>query len=228
MTTHPSIFKRAYDTVALFALLNLLAVGGLGAYLVGSGVVNAEKARRIVSVLRGEDLAQTDTAATQPPAEAATKAGGPDTGTGTAAVSQMDIEILRRESERIEAELDQRLALNNSILLRVMTERERFQKEQEESAQQQEASRKRRGEDGFKKQLAILEALSPRVAVQHLLAVSDPDDAARILLEIDTRKAKKIVEAAKSGDQMETMKLILRRVREVAPQRSAELESKEP
>ncbi len=226
MTTRPSIFKRAYDTVTLFALLNMLAVGGLGAYLVGSRVVDAEKARRIVSVLRDEDLAQTDTAATQPPAEATTEAAGPDT--GTAAVSQMDIEIMRRESERIKAELDQRLALNNSILLRVMTERERFQREQEESAQQQEASRKRRGEDGFKKQLAILEALSPKVAVQHLLAVSDPDDAARILLEIETRKAKKIVEAAKSGDQMETMKLILRRVREVAPQRSAELESKEP
>ena len=64
--------------------------------------------------------------------------------------------------------------------------------------------------------------------MQHLLAMSEPDDAARILLEIQTRKAKKIVEAAKRGNQMERMKAILKRVREVAPDRSAELETDEP
>ncbi len=225
MTTSTSIFKRAYHTVALFALLNVLAVGGLVGYLVGSGVLDVEKGRRLVSVMRGEDLTQTDTTPAEAPADATTEAS---TAGEAVAESQMDDEIMRREGERIKAELDQRLALNNSILLRVMTERERFQREQVEAARQQEASRKQRGEEGFKKQLAILEALSPKIAVQHLLAVSDPDDAARILLQIDTRKAKKIVESAKSGDEIEKMKLILRRVREVAPEQSDELASEEP
>lgn len=228
MTTPPSIFKRAYDTVALFALLNVLAVGGLVGYLVGSGVLDVEKGRRLVSVMRGEDLTQTETTPAETPADATTEPTETPTAGEAVAESQMDIEIMRREGERIKAELDQRLALNNSILLRVMTERERFQREQEEAAKQQKASRKQRGEEGFKKQLAILEALNPKIAVQHLLAVSDPDDAARILLEIDTRKAKKIVESAKSGDEIEKMKLILRRVREVAPEQSAELASEEP
>ncbi len=225
MTTPPSIFKRAYDTVVLFALLNVLAVGGLVGYLVVSGVLDLEKGRRLVSVMRGEDLTQTDSTPVEAPADATTE---PPTAGEAVAESQMDDEIMRREGERIKAELDQRLALNNSILLRVMTERERFQREQVEAARQQEASRKQRGEEGFKKQLAILEALSPKIAVQHLLAVSDPDDAARILLQIDTRKAKKIVESAKSGDEIEKTKLILRRVREVAPEQSAELASEEP
>ncbi len=228
MTTPTSIFKRAYHTVALFALLNVLAVGGLVGYLVGSGVLDVKKGRRLVSVMRGEDLTQTDTTPAETPVDATMEPAETPTTGEAVAESQMGVEIMRREGERIKAELDQRLALNNSILLRVMTERERFQREQDEAANQQEASRKLRGEEGFKKQLAILESLNPKIAVQHLLAVSDPDDAARILLQIDTRKAKKIVESAKSGDEIEKMKLILRRVREVAPEQSAELAAEEP
>lgn len=228
MTTDPSIFRRAYDGLALFALLNVLGVGALGAYLVSGGVLNADKARRIVGVIRGTDVSLDDETAPEEPVEAGTDATQPAAGTDAVVESQMDVEIIRRESERIKAELDQRLALNNSILLRVVTERERFQRELEEAASRQEESLKRRREEGFRKQIAIYESLSPKVAIQHLLALEEPDDAARILLEMETRKAKKIVEAAKRDDQVEKMKKILWRVREVAPDRSFELESEEP
>jgi len=224
----PSIFRQAYDTAALFALLNVLALGGLGAYLVASGAVDAEKARRIGAVLRGEDSPQVQARVPEEPVAAETDTTGSESGGDVAAQSQMEMEILRREGERIKAELDQRLALNNSILLRVMTERERFQQERDETARQQKAALDIRREEGFKKQIAIYESLAPKVAVQHLLAMSEPDQAAKVLLEIQTRKAKKIVEAAKRGDQMEKMKAILKRVREVAPDRSAEIEANQP
>lgn len=228
MMRDPSIFRRAYDTVALFALLNVLALGGLGTYLVASGAVDAEKARRIGAVLRGEDSPQARAQVPEEPVAAETDTTGSESGGDVVAQSQMGMEILRREGERIKAELDQRLALNNSILLRVMTERERFQQERDETARQQKAALDIRREEGFKKQIAIYESLAPKVAVQHLLAMSEPDQAAKVLLEIQTRKAKKIVEAAKRGDQMEKMKAILKRVREVAPDRSAEIEANQP
>ena len=228
MMRDPSIFRRAYDTVALFALLNVLALGGLGAYLVASGAVDAEKARRIGAVLRGEDSPQAQARVPEEPVAAETDTTDSESGGDVVARSQMEMEILRREGERIKAELDQRLALNNSILLRVMTERERFQQERDETARQQKAALDIRREEGFKKQIAIYESLAPKVAVQHLLAMSEPDEAAKVLLEIQTRKAKKIVEAAKRGDQMEKMKAILKRVREVAPDRSAEIEANQP
>ena len=60
--------------------------------------------------------------------------------------------------------------------------------------------------------------------MEHLLSLGEPDEAAKVLLELTTRKAKKIVEAAKRLDQIAKMKVILRRVREVAPERSSELE----
>lgn len=227
MMASPSIFRRAYDTVTLFALLNLLTIGGLCAFLAANGAIDAEKVRRIVAVMRGEEPAQEVAPTTEEPEEPA--AGGEQemTGKDLAAESEVGIEIMRREAERVKAELDQRLALNNNILLRVMTERERFRREVDEAAKRDEASLKQRREEGFQKQIAIYESLRPKVAVQHLLAMPEADDAAKLLLEMDTRKAKKIVETAKQGDPMEKMKTILRRVREVAPDRSAELESTE-
>jgi len=227
MMAEPSIFKRAYDAVTLFALLNLLAIGGLCALLAASGAIDAEKARRIVAVMRGEQPDQEVAPAIEQPEEPAVGVEQGVAGKDLAAESEVGIEIMRREAERVKAELDQRLALNNNILLRVMTERERFRREVDEAAEREEASMQQRREEGFQKQIAIYESLTPKVAVQHLLAMPEADDAAKILLEMDTRKAKKIVEAAKQGDQLEKMKTILRRVREVAPDRSAELESSE-
>lgn len=228
MTTGPSIVKRAYDGLALFALLNMVGVGALVVYLVAGGVLNGEKGRRIVGIMRDEDLSSADEAASKEPVDAETDDARAAAGTDAVVESQVDVEIIRRESERIKAELDQRLALNNSILLRVVTERERFQRELEEATNRQEASSKQRREKGFRKQIAIYESLSPKVAIQHLLALTEPDDAARILLEMETRKAKKVIEVAKRGEQIEKMKQILKRVREVAPDRSAELDSEEP
>lgn len=225
MMADPSIFKRAYDAVTLFALLNLLTIGGLCALLAANGAIDAEKVRRIVAVMRGDEPGQEAAPAAERPEEPAVGGEQETMDKDLATESEVGIEIMRREAERVKAELDQRLALNNNILLRVMTERERFRREVDEAAKREEASLEQRRAEGFRKQIAIYESLRPKVAVQHLLAMPEADDAAKILLEMDTRKAKKVVEMAKRGDQMEKMKTVLRRVREVAPDRSAELES---
>ena len=228
MTSNPSILRRTYDGVALFALLNTIALVGLLAYIAGAGVVDGEKLRRIVTVMRGEEAELIEvTEVSQLLAEAhepITRAVGGD----ALAESQRDLEILRREAERIRAELDQRLALNNSILLKVMTERERFRQEQQLAEAFEEESAEQRRQDGFKKQVAIYDSLSPKIALQHLLAIQDPQDAAEILLAMNTRKAKSIIEAAKRNEELEKMKTILQRTRETAPQRSTELGTTEP
>jgi len=228
MISNPSILRRTYDGVALFALLNTIALGALLAYIVGVGVVDGEKLRQIVGVMRGtEDEATEVTEVSQPlvePLEPITRAVGGD----ALAESQRDLEILRREAERIRAELDQRLALNNSILLKVMTERERFRQEQQRAEALEEQSAEQRRQEGFKKQIAIYESLSPKIALQHLLAIKDPGEAAEILVTINTRKAKSIIEAAKRNEDLEKMKTILQWTREASPQRFAELGTIEP
>ena len=139
--------------------------------------------------------------------------------------TQVELEIVRREAERTREELRQRLALSNSILLRITAERESFRREREAADQMAQAHRLELETEGFEKQIALLGGVKAKTAVEHLLGLGDPDEAARILLAMDTRKAKKIVEAARRPDQMEQMKSILRRLREVAPDRSTELAS---
>ncbi len=217
MTENPSLLRRAYDGLALFAMLNLVGLVGLLALLSSSGTLNIEKVRRIVGVMRGEEPVPLEGAEKQEASEAVPV----DEQKIAAALneSDTDVQIMRLEGERIKAELDQRLALNNSILLRVTTERERFQRERDVAEKQKDQARRQRQSKGFRKQIAIYEALSPKVAVEHLLSLPDPDDAAAIFFELDTRKAKKIIEAAKRPDQKETVMTILRRIREIEPEK---------
>lgn len=218
------VFRKSYDLVALLALLHMAALAGLAAYLLGTGTISLEKMRDIGALLRGDarvappagpgpqiDPEPHDAPADQPPT--------PD---AVAALEKMD--VLHWEAERVKAELDQRLALNNSIMLRVAAEKTAFHNERDEAEARDEAALAAMRDEGFQKQIAIYEGLAPKIAVQHLLALGSPDEAARILLQMETRKARKIVEAAKRGDQLISMQRILARVREVAPDRSADFD----
>ncbi|MHC4698608.1 MAG: hypothetical protein ACYTFA_17895 [Planctomycetota bacterium] len=220
--TNPSILRRTYDTAALVALLNMVAVGGGLLWLVGTGTVDGEKVRRIAAVLRGQEQPAVE-AADAEQSESAAKAKEPPAELPSVAASQMDTEIIRREADRVKEELRQRLALNNSILLRVSAERESFKNERDATRKQEQVAKVYRETEGFAKQIAIYNSLTPKTALQHLLGLDDPDEAARILLAMKTRQAKKIIEAAKRGDQRRQMMAVLQRLREVSPGRSAEL-----
>lgn len=218
-----SIVRRAYDTVALLALLHVVGLGAVLLWLAGSGAVNAEKIRRIAAVMRGEDQpveAAIDAEEQGRPEGDATE---PAVEPPSLAASQMDTEIIRREADRVKEELRQRLALNNSILLRVTAERESFKSERESAKKQEQKAKAYRETEGFAKQVAIYDSLTPKTAVQHLLGLGDADEAARILLAMKTRQAKKVIEAAKRGEQRQKMMTILQRLREVSPGRSVEL-----
>jgi hypothetical protein len=217
-----SVIKRTYDMAALVALLNMVALVGVLFVIVGGGAVDGQKVRRITAVLRGEDeIDKTPALEVQADAVEDSKTTVADEDAST--TSQMELEIMRREADRIQEELRQRLTLNNTILLRVTAEREAFKTERDTAAQREQAAVVEKETQGFEKQIAIYENLAPKTAVQHLLGLQDPDEAARILIALKTRKAKKIVEAAKGDIQSRQMMTILRRLREVAPGRSVDL-----
>lgn len=226
MNSSPTILRRVFEAVGLFSFLNLLALVGLLALARNSGALSDEKVRRITEIMR--EPASAAVAAVEAETTPETDEENDEPKTPELAVqSETDKEILRREADRIKAELEQRLALNHSILLRVTAERERFARLREEEAKAAKIREEQRVAEGFRKQVDLFEALAPKIAVQHLMAIEDPDEAARLLVEMDTRKAKKIVEAAKSGPVMAKMQVTLRRLREVAPDRSNELEAEE-
>lgn len=208
-----SFMRKTYDGIALFAVLNVVFVSGLIGYLISSGAVDAEKFRKFVAVVRGAELADPDAA--EPELVVVEETGTPSQNLSfTAATAQIDLEVYRREADRIQEELRQRLALNNSILLRTTTERQNFRREQEEAAKENEGQKRARQTKGFKKQIAILEGVKAKTAIEHVLNIGDPEEAAEILMAMDDRKAKQIVEAAKTPAQRQKIGVILQKMRQ--------------
>lgn len=208
--------KKLYNVLALVTLLHVVAVVLTGAFLVLTGRLDAQRIDAALAALRGEspapDEAVEDAAAADAPVRQAAQKHPWDPG-------EMDHEILRRETERAKEELRQRLALNNRILLQVTTEREAALREREQAAKMRVQADEQRNEQGFRKQVELLEGLSAEDAVDFLLTLDDPDMAARVLYEMDDRKAQKLVGAA-TGDRRVRMMEILKRVREAAPERT--------
>jgi hypothetical protein len=236
MMREGSLGRRMFEVFGLLSLAHFLVVGGGLAFLLGTGRLDGAKLEQIGAVMRGEVVAPPEEADAEAGTEqdsTATRAKGESTGdtaklpsgsVDVTALNQMRAEIDRRESERIKAELDQRLATVNRILLQVTAKKKAFEREVEDQAQRQAEVEVVKENVGFQKELEYFESLSPKVAVKHLLS-KDPEEAARVLLALDTRKGKKIIEAAKDGADLATMKIVLQRLKEVAPTRSAELET---
>ena len=211
--------KKGYEAMALFAVLNWLGAAGLAMFLISTSRVDGDMLRQVVAVLRHEDLATQDD-----DAAASADAQSGDSQRQASVETRIEREVARSEGERVKAELEQRLATINRILLQVTKKREAFEEEVADAAKLEADRRAERQSDGFKKQLELFEAMTPKTALGHLLNLPNQDDAARILAQMDTRRGKKLIEAAKRGDDLTRMRIILQRVRDVSPERSDDLE----
>lgn len=226
MIQQRGILKRAYDAIALMALLNIVGLVGVVGVLAGTGTLTKDKAQSIVEIMRAPKPSATTTAT--PAGDGATPAAGrgrtdsTTTSAASPALSDMELEVVHREAERIKVEIDQRLALANGIMLKVRTEREAFRKDRDATAKQEQTAQARQQDEGFRKEIAIVESLSSKMALQHLLGLNDPDQAANMLMAMDTDRAKKIVESAKRGEDLARMKVIVQRLRDVRPSRGDE------
>jgi hypothetical protein len=220
------MLRRLYQLAALVALLNMTALTAAIGVLIGNGTLTAARLQRAVATVRGHDEApmtekpqtRTDPPSDQQPAAAPAVSVPP-------VHSAEDLEILRREAERYATELEQRRALTHGALLNVTTQRQQLEREREAFRVERESAIKRtveaaRDSEGFRKQVEIFDGLNPKVAMEHLLGLKDPVEAAMILSALETRKANKIVEAAKSSAQLQQMQDILRRIREISARES--------
>lgn len=206
--------KKAYRLLALLALLHLLVVGAGLAYLVGTGRLTGERIEQVAGLLRGE-LPIPQTAQAQEVAQVEAPAKSAE------AIEREQIaeQIRRHMIDRRSAELDQQAATAQAALLKVTRQREAHQREKEEFAAQRRQRAKQERSEGFKKDLDLLGSLKPKVAIDYLLGKS-PADAAQMLLLMQTRKAKRIIEAAKTTAQKKKMAEIYQLLSEMAPANS--------
>ncbi|MEK6675109.1 MAG: hypothetical protein AABZ47_05565 [Planctomycetota bacterium] len=223
-----SLVKRVYDGLALVAVLNVLTLGGIIGYAIYGGWIDKGKVTQIGAVIRGEkpDASNSEDAASSTSTKKESIKGKKAMVPSDDPLA--DLQVLHLEEERAKVELEQQLALVQSMMLKVTSEREALRQERKVVQKPKEEVVKSQHQEGMKRQLEIYEGLAPKVALDHLLAMEDPDEAARVLAGLDPRKAKKILESAKTPQQMRQMQAVLARVAAVAPDRTVALNDSQP
>jgi hypothetical protein len=183
------MLKKLYHLIAGLALLNLLAVGALGGYLAGSGKLNLERLHAVVETLRApapDPHAEAPADAADPPADAVAPEGQP---------TPAEREIARLNLERVTRAAQDQLNYASTIMVDIERRREDLEREKQALADARAAEEVASADENLQKELEVIGLLKPKVALDNLLA-RDPAAAARILLALDGRTAKKIVEAA--------------------------------
>ena len=205
--------KRIYHVIALIALLNLVVGAGIVAFLAGSGRVTRGHLDAVVETLRGYGELEEEA---EPASDAPERSAG-ESEDEIGSVGSEKEEITRRNLERQITQAEQRLLLATRTMMDVRRRREEFEREREAAAAEEIQKEEEQAADGFKKDVEFLESLTPKVALDRLL-LRPVDDAARMLMVLDTRRGKKIIETAhKNPQKWESMVPILQRLRELSP-----------
>lgn len=183
-----NLLKKTYHLIAALALLNLMALGVGVALLASRGMLTGEKVRAVVGVLKAES------------AEGGADAGsaglpGPASPAGIALAAPVEREIARLNLERVTRAAEDQLKYTSRMMVDIERRREEIQRQKEELENAQVAAQSAAADESFQKELEVLSLLKPKIALDNLLAL-DLDSAARFLGSMESRTAKKIVEAA--------------------------------
>jgi len=181
--------------VALLALINLFAVVGMVGYLLASGRLNTERVDQIGKVLRGEYPKKEEVASTQP---AATQPV-PQQSRAEIADLQAKRELYRLVGERLENEVAQRQALNDSVQLEVLRRLEEIEKKNQRFVEQKKEFSKQSQQEGFAQALEMYSAIEPKLAKDLLKTKEKDADVVQLLMQMDPNRRTKIVNACKSS-----------------------------
>lgn len=200
-----SKLRGAWLVLSILAVVHLLAASGVLAVLCLNGTLTLERVELIAAVLRGEHDEPAEDAAVS----AGVSAGQAGTAEAAIARGQQEDEIFRLQMERQKTEMSQRLDLVLREMARVQQEREYFEELRRRDAESANSAERQHYWEGFQKQLDLFGKMKPKVAVDYLLS-RDVEEAATLLRALDTRKGKKIVEAATNPSQRKKMDEILK------------------
>lgn len=198
--------KTLVQLISVLAVAHLLVLAGLLGFLFGTDRLNAERIEQIASVLRGEfpTEATADAIATTQPAEkeqAETKL----------ARAKEESDLIRRQFERQVRETQDRQHLVEAMMLEVTRRQESLSEEQTLFAEQQRKIREQRSQSGFRKELELLETSKPKMRRDLLRAKSEPD-AVRLMMEMETRAGKQVINACKTPDEKAWIGRILHQI----------------
>jgi predicted phosphatase len=212
------MLRKTVNILGILSLLLLLGVGGTAAWFAGKGTLTSRSLRDALQAVTTERTeTRTDAAATQPATATRPAATGEllaANRTGEAA-AMGELEMLRRQ-------VANDMAMVQAARLQVMRQREELQKDRAQWQQQRKEMLAAAQQDGTQKELEYLSSIKADQALVLLMAKPEPQ-AARILMAMETRKGKKIIESCKTVDQTDWIKRILELIREQSNVQTAAL-----
>jgi len=212
---------KLLNGLSLIALATLLAAGGFGGYLVGSGHLNPTRMNLIAGVLRGEFDPPADPNASDPnapttrPAEAQR---GSSADEARARRRREDLESLRLE--RAQADLESQRRLLDQVLQQVLQGQEKLAADKAEYDKQLKVARQKvkqgvTEDEGFRKELELVKGLKPTQAKDHIVRLWNKQkaDAVRLFMALDKRQSAKILEQFQTAEESQLLSDLLEQIR---------------
>lgn len=191
--------KRLYGLLAGLSVAQLLVLSGFLITLAMRGALAPQRVEGALRALRG-DMQNSPGAASQPASAPASEPSEPPTVREQIADDEDAVRIRRTELDRRERELADQWDLLKSAQLEHLRERESFAKEKADW----EAALKKQAEElalsGATKELEYLSIIKADMAKDMLRQKKEPDVVA-LLLQIETRTGRKIIESCKTDEE---------------------------
>lgn len=185
--------KRLFTICGALAIVNLGAIGGLAAWAGGHGWLTRERLLAAAAALRGQEIPGHE--ATTQAVEETPRSPGEQIERGAEAGEKQRIELARRERE-----IQDHWRLLEAQQLAFVREKESFEEDRKRWTAEEQKRLEEAGDSGLKKELEILSGLKPTEARDQLRLKTEPD-VVRLLMTMDTRKARKIVSACKTEEE---------------------------
>jgi hypothetical protein len=186
--------KSVYHIVALLAILHLVVLAGLTAYLAGTGRLNGDKIEKIAAVRRGEDLQVAPRSTTSQPVVLPVLA---QASSEKIAGERMGDDVKRLVGERLLREAADRKALVDAAMLKVTRQLEDLSKEQAQLAEARKRAREEDESSGQQAELEIVAGLGEKTARDVLMKKPIPD-VVNMMMKMKRRNASAIIEACKT------------------------------
>lgn len=207
------MIRKLYHALALLALVNLFAMGGLIGFLVATDRLDKERVEQVAKVLRGQ-WPQERVAASQP----IEPPPPPKISREEIEAAQAKRELYRLVDNRHQRESADRLALENSIHLQVLRRLEEIDRKNEEFKKQKQELAQQSQEEGFAQALDMYSNMEPKQAKDLLRLKQKDADVVALLMEMDPNRRKKIVNVCKTPEERIWIGRILNQIQQSSTQ----------
>jgi hypothetical protein len=223
------MFKTIYQVLSTLAIAHMAALVGLLAFLMLSGRLTPEKVEAMATAWRGETPGGESPVDESGPAEAEPSTPS-DVGRPAAeqlAQARQGQEVWRQYAARELREIEDRRRLAELIRLDVLRRQEQLAKEREAFRAERDAALEQANLSGFTKELEALSMASTKKRKAVLMGKKDAD-ALLLLMQMETRNVKQVIDACKTPDEIAWISRLLERMQTLDESRAGELEDQLP